>query len=102
MPACRIWPTHDRLSAVSSPNHGMSVSIRDMAAVLRAPVERRSASAARSRELPSPGGGGYGADAHGSTLVTGAPEVSRDRDQVPSESPVNTGFPAYVRAGTSG
>ena len=55
MPAWRIWPTHDRLSAESSANHGMSVSIRDIAAELRAPVDRRSASAARSRELPSPG-----------------------------------------------
>ena len=40
----------------SSPNHGMSVSIRDIAALLRAPVERRSASAARSRDPPGDGG----------------------------------------------
>jgi len=55
MPACRIWPTQDRLSADSSANHGTSVSIRDIAAELSAPVDRRSAAAARSRELPSPG-----------------------------------------------
>ena len=49
MPAWTISPTHERSSALSSRNHGMSVSIRAVAVVLRAPVERCRASAARSR-----------------------------------------------------
>ncbi len=64
MPAWRICPTQERLSAVRSPNQGMSVSIRDMAALLREPVERRSAAAARSRDAswgsPAPLSAGSG------------------------------------------
>ena len=41
---------HERLSAESSANHGMSVSIRDIAAELRAPVDRRRAWRHASRE----------------------------------------------------
>ena len=55
MPAWRICPTQERLSADRSANQGMSVSIRDMAAVLSEPVERRNASAARSRDASRPG-----------------------------------------------
>ena len=86
MPAWRIWPTQERLSAVSSPNHGMSVSIRDIAAVLRDPVARRSASAARSRDASVPGraatpGGGLrqGGGGHVSTLVGGFTKVPGSR-----------------------
>ena len=39
MPAWTISPTQDRSSALSSRNHGMSVSIRAIAAVLSAPVD---------------------------------------------------------------
>ena len=45
------------------------MSIRDIAAELSAPVDRRSASAARSREAPVAGGRGYRTHAHGATLV---------------------------------
>ena len=48
----RSCPTQDRSSALSSRNHGMSVSMRAIAVVLRAPVERCSASAARSARVP--------------------------------------------------
>ena len=46
MPACTIRPTHERSSAESSRNQGMSCSMRAIAAVLSAPVARCSASAA--------------------------------------------------------
>ena len=49
MPACTISPTQERSSALSSRNHGMSASIRAVAAVLRVPEERDRATAARSR-----------------------------------------------------
>ena len=47
MPACTISPTQERSSALRSSNHGRSLDIRPVAAVLRAPVELRRASAAR-------------------------------------------------------
>ena len=43
MPACTISPTQDRSSALSSRNHGRSVSIRAVAAVLSAPVDAGAA-----------------------------------------------------------
>ncbi len=50
MPACTMSPTHERSSALRSSNHGRSVAIRAVAAVLSWPDELRSASAARRRE----------------------------------------------------
>ena len=48
MPACTMLETQERSSALSARNHGMSWSIRAVAAVASAPVARCSASAARS------------------------------------------------------
>ena len=69
MPAWTICPTHERLSARSSANHGMSVSIRDIAAELSAPVERRSAAAARPRDRAL----GVAGDAGTARTLTGDP-----------------------------
>ncbi|GEP39540.1 hypothetical protein NPS01_32030 [Nocardioides psychrotolerans] len=49
MPACTIRPTHERSWALSSRNHGMSASMRAMAAVLSVPEERCRAVAALRR-----------------------------------------------------
>jgi hypothetical protein len=44
-PACRIIPTQERSSALSSRNHGRSSAIRVVAAVLSPPIARRRSSA---------------------------------------------------------
>src|SRR5215217_476805 len=49
-PACTIWPTQDRSSALRSRNHGISDSMRAIADVLSAPLDRTSAAAARCRD----------------------------------------------------
>ncbi|CAB4733281.1 unannotated protein [freshwater metagenome] len=48
-PAWTITPTQDRSSALRSRNHGIASSMRAVAAVLSAPVERSSVRAARDR-----------------------------------------------------
>ena len=50
IPACTISPTQDRSSALSSGNHGISVSMRAIAVVLSAPVELCRARVARARD----------------------------------------------------
>ncbi len=50
MPACTMRPTQERSSALRSSNHGRSVAIRAVAAVLSCPDELRRASAERRRE----------------------------------------------------
>ena len=110
MPAWRICPTQERLSAVRSPNHGMSVSIRDMAAraqgagratqCVGGPLPRRLV---RERAAARGGGLRQGGGSHVSTLVTGPHGVTNGR-----RTPRSAGIPCERRvsalhtAGTSG
>ena len=80
MPACTITPTQERSSALSSRNHGRSVSIRAVAAVLSDPVARVRASAARSGR-----GAGRGLDVVTSDEVSGVQNPEKTRVSVPHE-----------------